>query len=108
MIFRAMKVKQLTFIVFVDRIVLMQSSEKRKMKSSLKRRTIELLSTIPVGVGFAVLFWKIGLYVSLQLFLTIVCWGAVFVIIDIVVMLIQKKIAEKQSKKPKRKDPFAD
>ncbi len=103
-----MKVKYLTFIVFVVTMCVMQSSEKRKMKSNMKRRMIELLCLIPAGIGFAVLFWWLNLSLSLQLLLTVVCWGAVFVIVDIIIMLITKKVAENQSKKPKRKDPFAD
>ena len=69
---------------------------------------IEILASIPFGVGFAYLFFAINLSVGLQLFLTVVCWGAVIVIIEIIFWLISKTIEKKNKNKPKKRDPFAD
>ncbi len=86
----------------------MDSTQKRYFKKSIKRRMIELLASIPFGVAFAYLFFKLNLSVGLQLFLTIVCWGAVIVIIELVVWLVGKAIEKRKKDKPKRRDPFAD
>lgn len=85
-----------------------KSSEKRKFKKDLKRRLIEILIFIPAGLGFAWLFYYVNLSVGLQLFLTVVCWGAVVGIVELIFWLISKKIAQKEALKPKKKDPFAD
>lgn len=86
----------------------MLDSDKRIFKSTLKRRTIEILISIPFGIGFATLFWYINLSYGLQLFLTVVCWGASIVLVELVFALINKVIEKKNIGKPKKRDPFAD
>lgn len=87
---------------------MINSKEKRKLKKDAKRRIIETCATLPFGIGFAYLFYKIGLSVGLQLFLTVVCWGAIIGIVELCAVLIIKKIEKRNSEKPKRRDPFAD
>lgn len=87
---------------------MIDNSEKRKIKKSVKRRTIELIVSIPFGICFAFLFWYIKLSVGMQLFLTVLCWGFIILIIEIIYYLIDKKIKTKKLNKPKRRDPFAD
>ncbi len=86
----------------------MLDSDKRIYKSTLKRRIIEVLVSIPFGIGFATLFWYVGVTPGLQLFLTVVCWGASIALIEIVFILINKAIEKKNIGKPKKRDPFAD
>lgn len=88
--------------------MLNSDSEKRVLKSSLKRRMIELLVSIPFGIGFVTLFFFLNLNPALQLFLAIVCWGSLIALIDLVVWAILKNIKNKNAKKPKKRDPFAD
>jgi ABC-type bacteriocin/lantibiotic exporter with double-glycine peptidase domain len=88
--------------------MLNSDSEKRVLKSTLKRRMIELLVSIPFGIGFVTLFFFLNLSPALQLFLAIVCWGAVIALIDLTVWAILKSIKKKNEKKPKKRDPFAD
>jgi len=83
-------------------------SNKRQYKVLLKRRVIEVIISIPFGIGFATLFWFIGLSFGLQLFLTVVCWGAVLALIELGFYLVAKLIKKKNAGKPKKKDPFAD
>ena len=85
----------------------MDNTQKRLFKKNVKRRMIEILASIPFGVGFAYLFFAINLSVGLQLFLTVVCWGAVIVIIEIIFWLISKTIEKKNITKPKKRDPFS-
>jgi hypothetical protein len=82
-------------------------STKRVIKSDLKRRMIELCVSIPFGIGFVVLFWYAGLSDALNIFLTVVCWGAVIGIIELFSWLIRRNRKNKNGNKPK-KDPFAD
>jgi ABC-type bacteriocin/lantibiotic exporter with double-glycine peptidase domain len=83
-------------------------SRKRVAKITIKRRFLELFILIPVGIGFAVLFWFINLSLALQLILTILCWGAAIVIVELIIWLVSRHIAKKNELKPKRRDPFAD
>lgn len=86
----------------------MLDSDKMIFKSTLKRRIIEILISIPFGIGFATLFWYINLSNSLTIFLTVVCWGTTIVLIELVFVLIKKFIEKKNIGKPKKRDPFAD
>lgn len=88
--------------------MLNSDSEKRILKSTLKRRLIELLISLPFGIGFVTLFFFINLAPALQLFLAIVCWGAVIAIIELIFWAISKEIKKKNVNKPKKRDPFAD
>lgn len=81
--------------------------ERKKLVSDIKRRTIEIIASIPLGIGFGFLFWYLGLSLALQLFLIVICWGASIVLIDIIVMAIIKAVQRKRFKNPKR-DPFSD
>ncbi len=86
----------------------MDNKQKKLFKKNMKRRMIELFVSIPFGIGFAYLFYVINLSVGLQLFLTVVCWGAVIGIIELIFWLVSIIVAKKQKDKPKRRDPFAD
>ena len=86
----------------------MDGTQKRLFKKNVKRRFIEILISLPFGIGFAYLFYVLKLNVGLQLFLTVVCWGGVIVIIELLFWLIEKAIKKKNKDKPKRRDPFAD
>ncbi|MDD4110796.1 MAG: hypothetical protein PHS54_04510 [Clostridia bacterium] len=86
--------------------MLNSNSEKRVFKKNLRRRVIEVLISIPFGIGFATLFWWINLSYGLQLFLTIVCWGAVIGLMELGFWLFSKNIKKKNKDKPR--DPFAD
>ncbi len=88
--------------------MLNSDTERRKLKLKIKRLMIEMLISIPFGIGFAYLFWYINLSYGLQLFLTIVCWGAVVALIELVYLLIKKIVENKNDNKPKKRDPFAD
>lgn len=88
--------------------MLNSDSERRIFKKNLKRRIIEIAISIPFGIGFASLFWFINLSYGLQLFLTIVCWGAVIGLMELGVWLVSKAIKKKNKDKPKKRDPFAD
>lgn len=83
------------------------NSEKKKTISELKRRVIEILVSIPFGIGFAVLFWYLNMSAGLQLFLTVLCWGVVIVAIDLIAIAIIKSLEKRREKNP-RTDPFAD
>lgn len=89
--------------------MLKSEHEKKKIISDLKRRIIEILISVPFGIAFAVLFWtpKLALSPGLQLFLTVLCWGALVVIIEIVAMAILKAAKKRNEKSPKA-DPFSD
>ena len=87
---------------------MIDNKEKRKFKKDYKRRMIEICVLIPVGIGFAFLFWWLNLSVGLQLFLTVLCWGACIGIVELVFWLVDRKIKQKEAQKPKRHDPFAD
>ena len=86
----------------------MDNKQKKLFKKNMKRRMIELFVSIPFGIGFAYLFYVINLSVGLQLFLTVVCWGAIIGIIELIFWLVSIIVAKKQKDKPKRRDPFAD
>ena len=88
--------------------MLNSDSERRKLKLTIKRLIIEMLVSIPFGVGFAVLFWYVNLSYGLQLFLTIVCWGVIVGLFELIYFLIKKIIEKKNTGKPKKRDPFAD
>lgn len=87
---------------------MIDKSQKRRFKKDIKRRLIEIAIFIPAGAGFAYLFWYLKLSVGLQLFLTVVCWGAVIGIVELIIWQVSKKIKQREEKKPKRRDPFAD
>lgn len=80
---------------------------KRETISELKRRVIEILVSAPFGITFATLFWYSNLSKGLQLFLTVICWGTLIVIIDLIAAAILKIIKNRNVKNPKA-DPFAD
>ena len=82
--------------------------EKRKFKKDAKRRMIEMFASIPFGVAFAYLFYWLKLSVGLQLFLTVVCWGAIIGIVELVFFLVNKAVQKREASKPKRRDPFVD
>ena len=82
--------------------------EKRKFKKDAKRRMIEMFASIPFGVAFAYLFYWLKLSVGLQLFLTVVCWGAIIGIVELVFFLVNKAVQKHEASRPKRRDQFAD
>lgn len=86
----------------------MDKIQKKLFKKNIKRRIIELLFSIPFGIGFAYLFYYLNLSIGLQLFLTVICWGAVIGLIELVYLIGSNKISKKLKDKPKRRDPFAD
>lgn len=86
----------------------MLDTEKRIYKVALKKRMVRLLVSIPFGIVIAALFWYINLSPGLQLFLTIICWGVVIGLIELIVWGFSRIIKRKEAKKPKKKDPFAD
>ena len=88
--------------------MLVNQQEKYKLKKTLKRRALTLLLSIPFGIGFAILFYICNLSFALQLFLTVVCWGTVFLLIELLVYYIKKALENKAKTKPKKIDPFAD
>ncbi|MBO4412556.1 MAG: hypothetical protein J5779_00885 [Clostridia bacterium] len=88
--------------------MLVNQQEKYKLKKTLKRRMLTLLLSIPFGVGFAMLFYICNLSFALQLFLTVVCWGTVFLLIEMLIYYFGKAMANKNKNKPKKIDPFAD
>ena len=87
---------------------MIDNKQKRNFKKDYKRRMIEICVSIPVGIGFAFLFWWLNLGVALQLFLTVVCWGAFIGIVELIFWLINRSLKKKLENKPKRRDPFAD
>lgn len=87
---------------------MIDGKQKRKFKKDVKRRMIEVIASIPFGVGFAFLFWWLNLSVGLQLFLTVVCWGAIIGIVELIFFFINRAIEKRNASKPKRRDPFAD
>ena len=86
--------------------MLVNQQEKYKLKKVIKRRMITLILSIPFGLGFAVLFYLCNLSFALQLFLNVVCWGASFLLLELLIYYINKALANKN--RPKKKDPFAD
>lgn len=88
--------------------MLINRNEKHQLKKDLKWRMITLALSIPFGAGFAVLFYWAGLNIGLQIFLTVLCWGAVYLGILLICSAIKKQIAIRNMNKPKKKDPFAD
>ena len=88
--------------------MLINRNEKYKLKKDIKRRFITLGLSIPFGVGFAVLFYWLKLSTAVQLVLTVVCWGAVYCLLEVVYWAIAKAVAKRNADKPKKKDPFAD
>lgn len=88
--------------------MLVNQQEKYKLKKTLKRRALTLVLSIPFGIGFAVLFYVCKMSFVLQLFLTVVCWGAVYLLIELLIYYIGKALASKNKNKPKKRDPFAD
>ena len=88
--------------------MLINREEKHKLKKNIKRRFITLGLSIPFGVGFAVLFYYLKLSNAVQLILTIVCWGALYCIIELIYWAIARAIKKRNAGKPKKKDPFAD
>ena len=88
--------------------MLINREEKHKLKKDLKWRMITLLLSIPFGIGFAVLFYWLRLNIGLQIFLTVVCWGVVYLGILLICWAIKKQITKRNLNKPKKKDPFAD
>ena len=82
---------------------------KTLVESNLPPSPVSIIAiSIPFGIGFASLFWFINLSYGLQLFLTIVCWGAVIGLMELGVWLVSKAIKKKNKDKPKKRDPFAD
>lgn len=88
--------------------MLNSDSERRILKATLKRRIIEVLISIPFGIGFVTLFWYLNISDGLNLFLTILCWGVVIAIMELILWGINKFIEKKNAGKPKKRDPFAD
>ena len=88
--------------------MLIDRNQKHKLKKDIKWRMITLLLSIPFGAGFAVLFYVVVLNIGLQIFLTVLCWGAVYLGILLIIWLIKKGIAKRNLNKPKKRDPFAD
>lgn len=88
--------------------MLIDRNQKHKLKKDLKWRMITLLLSIPFGLGFAVLFYMLGLSIGLQIFLIVVCWGIVYFLILLICWAIKKQIVKRNLNKPKKKDPFAD
>ena len=84
--------------------MLEDKNQRYVLKKTIKRRLITLCLTIPFGLGFAVLFYILKLNTVLQLFLTIVCWGAVYLLFEVLYFLF-KKYHKSKKEKP---DPFAD
>ena len=76
---------------------------KHNVKKSVKKRLWHLCFTLPLGVGFAVLFYWLKLNDVLQFFLTLICWGAVFGAVELVCYFINKSKSKKQIQ-----DPFGD
>ena len=88
--------------------MLINREEKHKLKKNIKRRLITLGLSIPFGVGFAVLFYWLNLSFAVQLILTVVCWGAIYCLLELAYWGIAKAISKRNAGKPKKKDPFAD
>ena len=86
--------------------MLVNQQEKYKLKKTLKRRALTLIISIPFGVGFYVLFYLCNLSFALQLFLTVICWGTVFLLIETLIYFVGKVQSNKN--KPKKFDPFSD
>ena len=88
--------------------MLINREEKHKLKKDIKRRLITLGLSIPFGLAFAVLFFWCKLQTAVQLVLTVVCWGAVYCIIELIYWAIAKAVRKRNEGKPKKRDPFAD
>lgn len=84
--------------------MLEDKNQRYVMKKTIKRRLIVLCATIPFGVLFAVLFYVLKLSNALQTILTILCWGAVYVLFEVIYFLFKKYHKPKKEKV----DPFAD